>query len=329
MSKNALITGAAGFIGSNFAHMYLAKYPDSNIVVLDALTYAANLENLLEIKDKITFVKGDIGDKELVLKFLSENNIDRVFNFAAESHVDNSISNPRIFIDTNVTGTFNLLLACRQYFESLLDKSNFRFLHVSTDEVYGTLQLGDGKKFDENTPYAPNSPYSASKAASDHIVRSFVHTYGLPCVTTNCSNNYGPRQHIEKLIPKTIMACKNEQKIPVYGNGTAVRDWIWVDDHCAGVLLAMEKGKIGETYCFGGDCEKNTLEVVQAICKAMNEIFPRKQGKYEDLITFVKDRAGHDIRYSVSSEKAKKELGFKHSVTDFKLAIDKIVSMLV
>lgn len=324
MDKSILVTGGAGFIGSNFVNMYLEKYPNACVVVLDKMTYAANMQNLSTVLDKIKFIKGDIGDSALVLQILKENNIQQVFNFAAESHVDNSISNPSIFIETNVLGTFNLLQACLKYYNALENKENFRFLHVSTDEVYGSLELGEDRIFDEDTKYAPNSPYSASKAASDHIVRSFVHTYNLPCVTTNCSNNYGPRQHIEKLIPKVITLCKNEQPITVYGTGMAIRDWIWVFDHCEGILLAMEGGKIGETYCFGGDCEKQNIDVIKTICNIMDETSPRKSGKYSDLITFVPDRPGHDMRYAVSSEKAKKQLGFKHSIT-FEQAIRKTI----
>lgn len=313
---NALITGAAGFIGSNFVGLYLQKYPDSKVVVLDKMTYAANLENLSYVMDQIVFIKGCIGDKALVSKILIEHEIDFVFNFAAESHVDNSIANPSLFIETNVVATFNLLQSCLNYYKNLKDKSKFRFLHISTDEVYGNLELNDGKIFTEKTPYAPNSPYSASKAASDHIVRSFVHTYSLPCITTNCSNNYGIKQHIEKLIPKTIMSCINQEKITIYGNGNAVRDWIWVDDHCNGILIAMEKGNIGETYCFGGDCEKDVRTVVSQICKTMNEIRPlSNNAKYENLIINIQDRLGHDLRYAVSSEKSKRELGFKHSIS--------------
>ncbi len=326
--RNILITGGAGFIGSNFTCMYAEKYPNAKIVVLDKMTYAGNLENLSSVKDKITFIQGDIGDISLVPKLLQDYSIDCVFNFAAESHVDNSISNPSIFIETNITGTFNLLRSCLEYYNNLGDKSKFRFLHISTDEVYGSLELGEDRIFDEETKYAPNSPYSASKAASDHLVRSFVHTYNLPCITTNCSNNYGFRQHFEKLIPKMIFACKNEQPITIYGNGAAIRDWIWVLDHCEGVLLAMQKGKIGETYCFGGDCEKTNIEVVRTICSIMDEMYPRKAGKYSDLIVHVQDRPGHDMRYAVSSEKAKKELGFKHSV-DFLDAVRQTVKWFV
>ncbi len=314
-SFNVLITGGAGFIGSNFAHLYARKFPEAKIAILDLMTYAANESNLKEIKDRISFYEGNIGDKDLVLRILQENKIEHVYNFAAESHVDNSISAPEVFIDTNVKSTFNLLWTCLGYYNSLSDKSNFRFLHVSTDEVYGTLELGDDEIFTEETRYSPNSPYSASKAASDHLVRAFLHTYKLPCITTNCSNNYGRRQHIEKLIPKTIMSCVNNKKIPIYGHGLAIRDWIWVDDHAYGVLLAMQKGKIGETYCFGGDCQKQNIDVVKAICDAMNKLHPSKKVKdYKELITHVEDRLGHDMKYAVSSEKAKLDLGFRHSI---------------
>lgn len=317
MSKSILVTGGAGFIGSNFIFCYLKKYPDTKIVILDKMTYASNMNNLkgMEKNDNIIFIKGDIGNFDFVLKILNDYEIENVFNFAAESHVDNSIKYPDVFIQTNIVGTFNFLKANLEYYNSLSEnkRSKYRLLHISTDEVYGSLDLGEKNIFDENTRYAPNSPYSASKASSDHIVRCFVHTYGLPCVTTNCSNNYGPRQHVEKLIPKTITSCLNETDIQVYGNGLAVRDWIWVDDHCNGIILAIEKGKIGETYCFGGDCERRNIDIIKLTCSTVDLIKPRKHGTYIDLLKHVQDRPGHDLRYAVSSEKAKKELGFRHS----------------
>lgn len=311
---NILVTGAAGFIGSNFVHLYMSKFPDHKIVVIDSMTYAGDMPNLSGIEDKVSFYKGCIGDQNLVDKILAEHKINHVYNFAAESHVDNSISNPGVFLETNIMATFRLLQSCRKYYESLQDKSKFRFLHVSTDEVYGSLAFEDAEIFSEKTTYKPNSPYSASKAASDHLVRSFIHTYNLPCLTTNCSNNYGKRQNIEKLIPKTIMACINKDTIPVYGNGLQIRDWIWVDDHCNGLILAMQNGNIGETYCFGGDCETKNIDIINKICEIMNRVLPADID-YASLITFVQDRAGHDLRYAISSEKAKQELGFKHSGT--------------
>lgn len=322
MRKNVLITGGAGFIGSNFVKLYIEQNLGSKIVVLDNMTYAANIENLKPFMEQIIFVQGDIGDCDLTFRLMQENNINYVYNFAAESHVDNSIAMPDIFIQTNVVGTFNLLKSARKYFELHNKSDAFRLIHISTDEVYGSLEIGDGRKFDEEFQYQPNSPYSASKAASDHIVRSFFHTYGLPCITTNCTNNYGSNQHPEKLIPKTILACRNKQKIPVYGKGFAVRDWIHVEDHCNGVILAGEKGRVGQTYCLGGNCEMNTLEVVTSICKIMNEIEPSFD--HISLIEYVQDRPGHDMRYAMSCAKAEKELGFRNNIT-FEDGIRKLI----
>ncbi|MBU6338795.1 MAG: dTDP-glucose 4,6-dehydratase [Rickettsiales bacterium] len=310
--KNILITGGAGFIGSCFAIKMIEK--GHKAIVIDKLTYAGNLENLSEISNhkNFKFIKGDIGDKDLVTKLLSENEIDFLVNFAAESHVDNSISSPEVFIETNIRGTFNLLSCSLKYWQNLADKKKdeFRFLHVSTDEVFGSLDLND-PRFTEENPYKPNSPYSASKAASDHLVRAWFETYKLPCVTTNCSNNYGPRQNGEKLIPTIIRNALNDKAIPIYGNGKNIRDWIFVEDHSDGVYLALTKGRLGESYCFGGNCEKENIDLVQIICKILDVIKPKKDGKsYKEQITFVTDRLGHDKRYAIDDNKARKELGF-------------------
>lgn len=313
--KSILITGAAGFIGSNFADKYRDEFPDSKIVILDKLTYAANLDNLKDAISKgAIFIKGDIGDREIVSSILATHQIDYVVNFAAESHVDNSIENPSVFIETNVVGTFNLVDECLKYYNILPQdrQSKFRFLHISTDEVYGHLGFDD-PKFNEDSPYRPNSPYSASKASSDMIVRSYNQTYGLPAIITNCSNNYGPRQHQEKLIPTIIRSCLKQQSIPIYGDGKNIRDWIYVDDHSRGVILALHKGNIGETYCIGANCEKNNLEIAETICAIMDKKYSLPNGKkYSSLITFVKDRPGHDRRYAIDATKITK-LGFSPS----------------
>ena len=310
--KNILITGGAGFIGSCFAIKMIKK--GYKAVVIDKLTYAGNLDNLKAISNNknFKFVKGDICDKDLVKKLLLENEIDYVVNFAAESHVDNSISSPEVFIETNIKGTFNMLFCSMQYWQNIDEakKNEFRFLHVSTDEVFGSLNLED-PKFTEENPYKPNSPYSASKAASDHLVRAWFETYKLPAITTNCSNNYGPRQNGEKLIPTIIRNATQNKPIPIYGNGRNIRDWIFVEDHCDGVYLALTKGKLGESYCFGGNCEKENIDLAQIICKILDEIKPRKDAKsYQEQITFVTDRMGHDKRYAIDDSKARKELGF-------------------
>lgn len=313
MAQNILITGAAGFIGSCFAIKMVEL--GHNIIVIDKLTYAGNLANLDEIKDKknYQFIKGDICDANLVKEILEQNQVDWLVNFAAESHVDNSINSPEIFIETNVKGAFNLLNQSLHYYKNLNGekKSNFRFLHVSTDEVYGSLNLDD-PKFNEENSYKPNSPYSASKAASDHLVRAWFETYNLPCITTNCSNNFGLRQHKEKLIPTVISNAINGKDIPIYGNGKNIRDWIFVLDHCHGIYLALTKGKIGQTYCFGGDCELENIVIAQKICNILDELKPRADGKsYALQIKFVQDRLGHDKRYAIDNAKAQKELGFE------------------
>ncbi len=315
--KTILITGGAGFIGSCFAIKMIQL--NHKIVILDKLTYAGNLENLAEISNhqNFKFVKGDILDQDLVTQLLAENQVDFVVNFAAESHVDNSISSPEVFIDTNVKGTFNLLSKSLNYWRNLdsAKKENFRFLHISTDEVFGSLTLED-PKFTENSTYKPNSPYSASKAASDHLVRAWFETYGLPCVTTNCSNNYGPRQNEEKLIPTIIRSALSDKIIPIYGNGRNIRDWIQVEDHCDGIYLALTKGRLGESYCFGGNCEKENISLAKIICEILDKIHPKKDGKsYSAQITFVEDRLGHDKRYAIDDSKARNELGFVSAKT--------------
>lgn len=305
----ALITGAAGFIGSNFVQLFHERF--EKILIVDSLTYAGdkqNLEPLLSNSAKIQFEKLDINHTNQIFDLLIENQITCILHFAAESHVDNSISRPLQFVETNVMGTVSLLEATKKYL-SLHPDENFRFLHVSTDEVFGSL--GPSGQFNESTAYDPRSPYSASKAASDHFVRAWGHTFKIPFIITNCSNNFGPRQHVEKLIPVVIKKCFQEEKIPVYGDGSNVRDWIYVDEHCEGIFLALTKGRIGETYCLGGDNEITNLQLVQTICDLMQETQPpKKHQHYRDLISFVTDRPGHDWRYSIDSSKAKKQISF-------------------
>jgi len=322
MHNSLLITGAAGFIGSAFVRQRTAE--GYHCIVLDALTYAGHRENLdssdIPGPGKITLVEGNICDLDLVRRLLRENQVSGVLHFAAESHVDRSIEGPKAFIDTNIYGTYTLLTASLEYWQGLPEgsesKKNFRFLQVSTDEVYGTL--GDTGKFSETTAFAPNSPYSSSKAAGDLLVRAWHHTYGLPTITTNCSNNYGPRQYPEKLIPHMIQCAINDKPLPVYGDGGNIRDWIHVEDHSHGVWLAYTQGRLGETYCFGGNAERNNLDVVKAICSLLNELRPRKDGKsYSEQISFVKDRLGHDRRYAIDDTKAQKELGFTRKYTSF------------
>jgi len=315
---NILVTGAAGFIGSAFVRNAIQN--KNKVVVLDKLTYAGHMENLEDIIDnnQCVFVKGCITDQALTEKLLKEHSIDWVANFAAESHVDNSIHSPGEFIKTNIFGTFSLLEASRGYWSSLsgTKKDSFRFLHVSTDEVYGSL--GDTGKFNEELPYRPNSPYSASKAGSDHLVRAWHHTYKIPTVTTNCSNNYGPRQYPEKLIPTMITNALNGKHLPVYGNGKNIRDWIHVEDHAHGVYLALTQGTPGETYCFGGNSERNNLDVVKSICAILDEVRPRADKQsYNQQIKFVEDRAGHDWRYAIDDTKAQKELKFTRTFDQF------------
>ena len=310
-----LVTGGAGFIGGNFVLDAVAS--GIRVVNLDALTYAGNLDTLspLDGNPEHVFVQGDIGDRALVARLLAEYRPQAVVNFAAESHVDRSIDGPGAFVQTNVVGTFNLLEAAREYYRGLEGEAqaSFRFLHVSTDEVYGSL--GDEGKFTEETPYAPNSPYSASKAASDHLVRAYHHTYGLPVLTTNCSNNYGPFQFPEKLIPLVILKALAGDPLPVYGDGRNVRDWLFVKDHCAAIRRVLEAGRVGETYNVGGDAERQNIQVVKAICALLDQRRPREDGQpRESQITFVKDRPGHDRRYAIDASKIQSELGWQPTV---------------
>jgi dTDP-glucose 4,6-dehydratase len=307
-----LVTGGAGFIGSNFIPYFLEKNKEYRVVNLDLLTYAGDRSNLSEIDNnsRYTFVEGDICDRVVVENLFKKYNFKGVIHFAAESHVDNSIKNPDSFVKTNVFGTFNLLDAAKNYW---LDHSNqyktafknARFHHISTDEVYGSL--GEIGLFTENTPYAPNSPYSASKASSDFLVRSYFHTYGLNVVTTNCSNNYGPKQHNEKLIPTIIRKAIEGENIPIYGDGKNIRDWLFVMDHCKGIELVYKRGKAGETYNIGGKNEYNNLYIANRICEILDEVQPKKNS-YKKQITFVKDRLGHDFRYAIDASKIEKEL---------------------
>jgi len=311
-----VVTGGAGFIGGNF--VLEAVQRNIKIVNLDALTYAGNVDTLASLGNdpRHVFVQGDIGDAELVERLLREHRPDAVINFAAESHVDRSIDGPAAFVQTNVVGTLSLLEKSRDYWKSLdaAGRDAFRFLHVSTDEVYGTL--GESGKFTEETPYAPNSPYSASKAASDHLVRAFHHTYGLPVLTTNCSNNYGQFQFPEKLIPLIIARALAGEPLPVYGDGRNVRDWLYVGDHCAAIRRVLEAGRVGETYNVGGDAERQNLDVVKAICALLDQRQPLADGRArESLITFVADRPGHDRRYAIDASKLKGELGWAPTVT--------------
>jgi len=314
--KTVLVTGGAGFIGGNFV---LAAVADGlRVVNLDKLTYAGNLDTLQSLEGNAlhVFVHGDIGDRMLVTKLLAEHRPDAVVNFAAESHVDRSIDGPAAFVETNVVGTLTLLECARDYWKSLegAARNAFRFLHVSTDEVYGSL--GATGKFTEETPYAPNSPYSASKAASDHLVRAFHHTYGLPVLTTNCSNNYGPYQFPEKLIPLIIARALAGEKLPVYGDGRNVRDWLFVLDHCSAIRRVLEAGRVGATYNVGGDAEAENIHVVKTICALLDERRPLPDGRRrESLIEFVADRPGHDRRYAIDASKLQNELGWKPSVS--------------
>lgn len=311
-----LVTGGAGFIGANFVLKAVAD--GLTVVNLDKLTYAGNLDTLASLhgNSRHVFAHGDIGDRALVAKLLAEHKPDAIVNFAAESHVDRSIDGPAAFVETNVTGTLGLLECARDYWRSLEGEAReaFRFLHVSTDEVYGTL--GETGKFTETTPYAPNSPYSASKAASDHLVRAFHHTYGLPVLTTNCSNNYGPYHFPEKLIPLVIAKALAGEPLPVYGDGRQVRDWLFVTDHCEAIRTVLAKGRVGETYNVGGNSEKQNIEVVQAICALLDARRPREDGKpRSSQITYVADRPGHDRRYAIDASKLKDELGWEPAYT--------------
>ncbi len=321
-----LVTGGAGFIGANFVHYWSTHHPADRLVVLDALTYAGNLENLRALIDagKVRFARGDIADRPFCEALLREEKIDTVVHFAAESHVDRSIVGPDAFIDTNVVGTHRLLQACRAVWPQAGREGGYRFHHVSTDEVYGSLGIED-PAFREETPYAPNSPYAASKAASDHLVRACHHTYGMPVTTSNCSNNYGPWQFPEKLIPLIIVNILEGKPLPIYGDGRNVRDWLHVEDHCAGIEAVLLRGKPGETYNIGGENEQANIDVVRLLCRLLDARFeadPKLRSRFanspagrankaESLITYVKDRPGHDRRYAIDAAKISRELGFR------------------
>lgn len=313
--KTILVTGSAGFIGSNFVCHLAQTRPDLRMISLDKMTYAARKENLSEVLplDRHELVVGDICDESLVQKLFEEHKFQEVLHFAAESHVDNSIAGPKAFVQTNVNGSFNLLENARRLWmagpgQLKPEFESARFYMISTDEVFGSL--GATGSFTEESPYKPNNPYSATKAAADLLARSYFKTFGLPVVLSNCSNNYGPKQHAEKLIPTVIRKALAEQPIPVYGKGENIRDWLFVKDHCRAIQLILEKGRIGETYAVGGECEKRNIDLVQTICRHLDQVRPRKSGKYEDLIQFVTDRPGHDQRYAISPEKIRTELGF-------------------
>ena len=318
-NKTILLTGTAGFIGSNFVPYFLQKYSDYNLINLDLLTYAGNLENLQECENspRYKFIKGDICNRELVEFVFAEYDINGVIHFAAESHVDNSIKNPGVFVQTNVNGTFTLIDVAYKYwmnkpFEYKTKYQHCRFHHISTDEVYGTLSLNPNDLFTETTPYAPNSPYSASKASSDMIIRAYNETYGLNTVITNCSNNYGPKQHDEKLVPTIIRNALKGNPIPIYGDGENIRDWLYVLDHCKGIDIVYHSGRIGQTYNIGGRNERTNLQIVDRICTILDQEVPKTDNSsYKNLITFVEDRAGHDRRYAIDATKLENELGWK------------------
>lgn len=311
--QTILVTGGAGFIGGNFAH-FLAKEADVQIINLDKLTYAGNLDTLAPLRGngRHVFIEGDIGDRDLIRRLLGDYRVNAVVNFAAESHVDRSIDGPAAFVETNVLGTCNLLDCAREYWADLGSsrKDGFRFLHVSTDEVYGSL--GPMGRFIETTPYAPNSPYSASKAASDHLVRAWHHTYGLPVLTTNCSNNYGPYQFPEKLIPLVILKAMKGERLPIYGDGSNIRDWLYVEDHCRAIWRVLGAGRPGEVYNVGGESERTNLQVVDTLCALLDELLPDSPHKpHAQLKTFVADRPGHDQRYAIDAHKLRSELGWE------------------
>jgi dTDP-glucose 4,6-dehydratase len=322
-----LITGGAGFIGTNFLLDWLTQ-SDEEVINLDVLSYAGNLENLVSLDDdkRHIFVQGDICDSTLAARLLTKYQPRSIINFAAESHVDRSIQDPEEFIQTNIVGTFRLLETTRAYWSTLENKAKqkFRFLHISTDEVYGSLASGD-EAFDEDRRYEPNSPYSASKAASDHLIRAYHHTYGLPVLTTNCSNNYGPYQFPEKLIPLIIVNALADKPLPVYGDGQQIRDWLYVKDHCAAIRRVLEAGTPGETYNIGGRNEKPNIDIVHTVCALLDTLYPRADDKrYQQQITFVTDRPGHDRRYAINSKKIERELGWK-PIETFETGIHKTV----
>ncbi|MCF6319772.1 MAG: dTDP-glucose 4,6-dehydratase [Proteobacteria bacterium] len=325
MTQTWLVTGGAGFIGGNFVLRQVLKN-QLKIINLDKLTYAGNLDTLQQLdgNDNYTFVQGDIGDNQLVAELIEKYQPDTIVNFAAESHVDRSIDAPDDFITTNILGTFNLLKQALSYYKSLSESNQaaFRFLHVSTDEVYGSL--GDTGLFTETTPYSPNSPYSASKASSDHLVRAYHHTYGLPVLTTNCSNNYGPYQFPEKLIPLIITKALNFEPLPVYGDGKNIRDWLYVEDHCSAIEAVIADGQVGEVYNVGGNEEKQNIQVVHALCDILDELRPVAGKCRRDLVTYVKDRPGHDQRYAIDSSKLQNNLGW-NPIESFESGIKKTV----
>lgn len=310
-NKKLLVTGGAGFIGSNFIYYVQNNEPSWSIVNLDLLTYAGHLDNLVNIsKEKYTFIKGDICDQKLVEKILHDFQIDTIVHFAAESHVDRSIEGPGAFIQTNIVGTYNLLEAARHFWKKNGGYEGKRFHHVSTDEVFGMLRIGD-LAFTEDTPYSPNSPYAASKASSDHLVRSYHHTFGLPVTITNCSNNYGPYQFPEKLIPLIILNAVNGKPLPIYGDGQQIRDWLFVEDHCEAIVIVLKKGMEGETYNIGGENQFPNINIVKELCKLIDKQLPDSPYfPHEKLITFVKDRPGHDFRYDMDISKIRRELGW-------------------
>jgi len=317
--RNILVTGGAGFIGSNFVHRWHRTHPGDAILVLDKLTYAADPTQLAGL-DRVELIRADIQDRERVMDLLDRHRVGLIFHLAAESHVDNSITGPAAFVATNLLGTFSLLEAARQVWAG---EKACRFVHVSTDEVFGAL--GETGAFSETTPYAPNSPYSATKAGSDHLVRAYHHTYGLPAVTTNCSNNYGPRQHREKLIPLAIDRLAKGQPVPVYGDGQQVRDWLYVEDHCAALEAAALRGTPGQTYCVGGQNEWKNLDLLNLLCDAVDARLGRPQGTGQKLLTFVQDRPGHDRRYAIDSTRIRTDLGWEPQVT-FQEGIQKTVA---
>ena len=327
MNNCILVTGGAGFIGSNFVNDWV-KQGFGKVVNVDKLTYAGNLENLSGIQgnEDHVFVQADIGDSKVIAELLKEYEPKAILNFAAESHVDRSIHAPGEFIQTNIVGTFNLLEEVRPYWNGLNEREqgDFRFLHVSTDEVYGSL-TADDPAFKETNPYEPNSPYSASKAASDHLVRAYHHTHGMPMLTTNCSNNYGPYHFPEKLIPLIIHNALNDKDLPIYGDGSNVRDWLYVEDHCSAIRCVLETGQVGETYNIGGWNEMSNLEVVHTLCDMLDLQRPKDAGSYRDQITYVTDRPGHDQRYAIDATKIERELGWKPAET-FKTGIEKTVA---